>query len=74
MCGVLIHDFDRRAAFAVVAHYQALRQDGAQVLGHVEEDLAVLFAGEHVDDAVQGLRAVVCVKGGQHQVSWCRRG
>ena len=62
------HDLDGGAAFAVAAHYQTLRQDGAEVLGHVEEDLVVLFAGEHVDDAVHRLRAVVCVEGGQDQV------
>src|SRR6201999_785711 len=60
---------DGGAAFAVAAHYQALRQDGAEVLGHVEEDLVVLFPREHVDDAVQGFRAVVGVKRGQHQVA-----
>ena len=63
------HDLDGGAAFAVAAHYQALRQDGAEVLGHVQEDLAVLLPGEHVDDAVHRLGAVVCVEGGQDQVS-----
>ncbi len=35
-------------------------------------DLGLLFGGEHVDDAVDRLRGVVGVQGGEHQVAGLR--
>ncbi len=71
---MLIITSTARHALAVAAHDQALREDGTQVLRHVEKYLVVLLARKHVDDAIQGLRAVVGVERGQHQVPPFRRG
>ena len=69
MCGVLTMTSDGGDAPAVLTHHQALRHDGAQVLRQVEEDLVVLLAREHVDDAVERLGAVVGVQGREHQMA-----
>jgi len=57
------HDFGGGHTRADLRDDQTLRQDGTQILRQIQEDLIVLVPGEHVDDPVEGLRAVVGVKG-----------
>ena len=52
--------------------HQALRQNRAQVVREVHEDLAVLLLREHVDDAVERFGSVVGVQRAEHQVTRTR--
>src|SRR5262249_42572732 len=63
------HHLNRRHTAAVAAHDEALSHDGAQVLREVQEDLVVLLAREHVDDAIERLSAIVRVQRRENQVS-----
>jgi hypothetical protein len=52
---------------------QALGKDRAQVLRQIQEDLLVLVLREHVDDAIERLRAVVRVQRRENEVARARQ-
>ena len=62
------------AALAVGAGDQALADDAFQRAGELGDDLRLLVGGEDIDDAVDGLRRVRRVQGGEHEVAGFRSG
>ena len=45
-----------------IARHEPLGDDGRQRARELQTDLALVLGGEHVDDAVEGLRRVVGVQ------------
>ena len=67
--GRVHHDFAGGNPRSGFREHQALRENGAQVLRKIEENLIVLVAREHVDDAIQGFGAIVGVQGRDAKMS-----
>ena len=57
------------AALAVGAGDQALADDALERAGELGDDLRLLVGGKHVDEAVDRLRGVRRVEGGEHEVA-----
>src|SRR5919204_3994625 len=62
------------AALPVRGGEKLLRDDPLQRHGELHADLVLLRGREHVDDAVNGLRCVLRVQGGEHEVAGLRGG
>ena len=56
-------------ALPVSGGEQLLGDDGAQVEGEIEQELAVLLLGDQMQDAIQRLVGIVGVQGGKAEVS-----
>jgi len=69
------HDLaGENAARAVGPRQQALADDGFEAARKLGNNLRLLVRGEDIDEAVDGLRRVGRVKGGEHEVAGFRGG
>ena len=59
----------RSHATLVLTRDETLRDDRAQILRQVQEDLRVLIQREHIDDAIERFRGVVRVQRRQHEMA-----
>ncbi len=57
---------------SVSTPHQPLRNHGAQILGHIHENLWVLLGWIHVDDPIQSLGRIISVQRGDGQMARTR--
>ena len=57
----------------LLVHQELLSDDTLEGCRQHHPDLLLLRRGEHVDDPVDGLRGILGMEGGEHQVTGLRR-